>query len=323
MIKDLYNSASTISAHIALKIIEKEKITDYCDSPHDLALVCHDKKYSKTDLIEKMMSHLAEFGYFEKRGNVFTLTDQWKRTLPSKTSATKIIQENNGMALILLQEYLASHFLEIVRNDSVKISLANLIHYLDGIDSSNILHLIRDELISSVDFIGTPKNIFEMNFGLGYSTIQIASVYNESKIYSLQLNPLLEKAYEYTIKRFKKENIESSSKYPDTMLTQIQKEKVDLIFLFNPLGISNPSFSKVLNIINQIAKKDTQMVIWVPYLNQPLNTLIPEWLGDCVDGMNEYVTFENYKIVLAKNNFQINAKKSSTISINAYFSLFE
>ncbi|MBK5114408.1 MAG: hypothetical protein KGD59_15235 [Candidatus Heimdallarchaeota archaeon] len=320
MTKEIFENIAILSAYIAQQIAEDEGIGNFCKTPCDLAVISHNKRYTNKDLFGKMLFHLAEYGYFERRGVVFVLADKWRRVLPAKATSRDYLREQGANQLFLFQEYLAKSFLEIIRNETEKIDLAKLVYFIDTIDGSRSLHSLRSEAISQLEFSGTPKKILDINYGFGYSAIQLASVFQESEVYSLQLNTALKEPFEYTIKRYEKGNLESSIIYPSEMLNNLIKEKVDLIFGFNPLGISTPNLDRVLNIASQVSKDGTKLLLYVPYKDEPRNTLISEWLGLCIDGINEYANFDTIRAALTKYNFELTKKSLNSRYIISYHS---
>ncbi len=319
MTKEIFEHLAILSAHIAQQIVESEGIETFCKSPCDLAIICYNKRYVHKELIGKMLIHLSEFDFLERRGEVFVLEDKWRRVLPAKMTSRTALREVANQ-IYLFQEHIAKNFLEIVRNETQKIELSKLIYFLDTIDGSKALHNLRSEAISQAEYTGSPKKILDINYGLGYSAIQLASVFLKAQIYSMQLNSSLKEAYEYTIQRNNKQNLETSTNYPSEMSRNLIKEKVDFIFSFNPLGFEYPQLDRILNIASQVAHDGTKLLIYVPYHDQPKNTLIPEWLGLCLENISEYADYDKYKAALTKYEFEIDRKKIDSRFIIAYYS---
>jgi len=316
---EIYEHVSILAAHLAQKLVEVEKIDQFCKSPCDLAVICHDKKYVNKDLIGKMMFHIAEYGYLERRGEVFILEDNWRRVLPAKINSQDALREIKSYPIYLLQERIVKHFLELVRNETTKIDMKTLIYFLDAIDGSKGLQDLAHDAVSTMQFPNKPKRILDMNYGLGYSAIQLASIFPKTEIYSINLNPLLKDAYEYTILRHQKSNISSTSRYPSDILNQVMKEKVDMIFSFNPLGLKDYDEARVFGIANQVSNEKTKMISVVPFRDEPKNTLIPEWLGLCVDGFGNYIQYDTYKILLAQYGFELAPRSNSSNVLHSRF----
>lgn len=321
--KEIFEHIAILSAYIAQQIAEEQGIGNFCKTPCDIAVISHNKRYAKKELFGKMLIQLAEYGYFERRGEVFVLADKWRRVLPAKATSRAYLREHGANQLYLFHEYLAKYFLEIIRNETEKVDLAKLVYFIDTIDGSRSLHSLRSEAISQLEFNGTPKKILDISFGMGYSAIQLASVFQDSEVYSLQLNTALKEPYEYTIKSYEKRNLECSIMYPSEMLNNIIKDKVDLIFGFNPLGFSMPNLERVLNIASQVSKDGTKLLLYVPYTDEPRNTLISEWLGLCIDGINEYANFDTIRAALTKYNFELTKKSLNSRYIISYHSKTE
>jgi len=321
--KEIFENIAILSANIAQKIAEDEGIDNFCKTPCDLAVISHNKRYVNKDLFGKMLFHLAEYGYFERRGEVFVLADKWRRVLPAKATSLDYLRTHGANQLYLFQEYLSKSFLEVIRNETEKINLSKLVYFLDTIDGSRSLHTLRSEAISLLEISDPPKKILDINYGMGYSAIQLASVFPESEIYSFQLNTALKEPFEYTIQRYKQDNLECSINYPSEMLNNLIKEKVDLIFGFNPLGLSIPELDRVLNISSQVSKNKTILLLYVPYTDEPRNTLISEWLGLCIEGINEYANFDFYRAALTKFNFELTKKSLNSRYLIAYYSKTE
>ena len=93
MTKDTLQHLSILAAHIAQKIVEDEGIDIYFKSPADIAVICHNKKYVRINQFDKMLTHLSEYGYFERRGAVYLIADEWRRVLPAKLTS---IEELKG-----------------------------------------------------------------------------------------------------------------------------------------------------------------------------------------------------------------------------------
>lgn len=319
MSTEIYNHLSILAAHLAQKLVESEKIDQFCKSPCDLAVICHDKKYVKKELIGKMMFHISEYGYLERRGEVFILEDNWRRVLPAKINSQEALREINSYPIYLLQERIIKMFLELVRNETVQIEMKNLIYYLDTIDGSKALQELSHEAISTMEFPNKPNAILDLNYGLGYSAIQLANIFPKSEIYSINLNPLLKDAYEFTILRHQKTNLKSVSHYPSDILNQIMKDKVDLIFAFNPLGLKDYDEARIYGIANQVSNEKTNMISVMPYRDEPKNTIIPEWLGLCVDGFGNYILYDTYKILLAQYGFELAPRNNTSNVMHAKF----
>ncbi|NHJ39735.1 MAG: hypothetical protein FK731_06850 [Asgard group archaeon] len=319
MTTDVYHHLSILAAHIAKKIVEDEGIDIYFKSPADIAVVCHNKKYIRTGQFDKMMSHLSEYGYFERRGAVYLIADQWKRVLPAKLTSIDELKELGVHQANILQEYLAKYFIDVIKNDIQKIEISKLIYQLDTIDGSKKLHNMRSDAISLIDSINTSGKILDINFGLGYSAIQLAMLHQNCKVYSIQMNTALREAYNYTIQRNDIRNLKVDSNYPSEMLNSLMKDKVDYIFVFNPLGLPFPDLKRYMMIANQVAKKETKIIIQIPLTNQPKNTLLAEWLAECIYGIDGFQTIEHYKIALNNSNFDYNSKLSTKEFIIAGF----
>ncbi|MFW9922523.1 MAG: hypothetical protein ACFFDW_04445 [Candidatus Thorarchaeota archaeon] len=317
MSKEIFTHIAILTAHIAQNIIEKEGIHDFCISPCDLAVICHEKHYIQKEIIGKMMTHISDYEYLERRGEVYILADAWRRMLPAKIDSEKILREQGLINLYHFQELISKHFLEIARNDSQKITLNELIYYLDSIDGSKGLQNIRSEVISNLNIPESPKRIFDFNFGLGYSTNQLANIYEYCEIFSFNLINSLKDACEYTLARYNKSNVIFSKNYPSEMLNNVMKEKVDRIFMFNPLGLELKEFEKYLNIAQQISCEGTKLIITIPFLDQPKNVLISEWLGNCIEGMGQYMSSDYYRVILPKYKFEINKLDTTTNTLIA------
>jgi len=318
VVNSIFVHLSIIAAHIGQKIIENEKIDVYCSSPCDIAIICHERKYTYKEILTKMMSHLAEFDYLEQRGEVFLIEDKWRRVLPIKQQSVNFLKDAGANQLKLFQEFLGTKYLEILRNDSQKIDLSSLIYFIDTIDSSKAIQNFRSEAFSAIESIGTPKNILDINFGLGHSAIQLATVFPDSTIYSLQLNPTLKEAFEYTIQKYQCDNVEYSTSYPSELTNKLMKEKIDLIYAINPLGMANPELTYILNIITQFVNSGSKIVYYAPLIEQPKNTFIAEWLAFCVNGLEDYSTIDNHKILFSKFNFDVD-KDNNTRFLTATF----
>ena len=150
LIKDIYKHCSILAAHIAKDIVEQEKIDEYCKTPCDLAVISHDKKYVNKDLFNKMMFHIAEYEFIERRGEVFVLESEWKRFIPTKLTSQNKLREIGSIQIYLLQQIIAKKFLEIIRNETQKIELEELIYYIDVIDGSKGLDELRSDMISNL-----------------------------------------------------------------------------------------------------------------------------------------------------------------------------
>lgn len=319
MLSETFEHLSILTAHIAQKIIEDKGIDKFCISPCDLAVICHEKHYVQKDTIGKMLFHISEFEYMERRGEVFVLADSWRRMLPAKNSSQTFLREQGFYKIHLFQEKLAQKFIEIIKNETQKIDLGKLIYNLDAIDGSKGFNNLRSDAMSSMEVSGPPQNIFDFNFGLGYSATQLATLYQDSQIYSLQLNHALKDAFEYTILRFNKRNLEFSKNYPTEMINKLMREKVDVIYMFNPLGIAIAEMEQFLGIANQISKEGTKLLIMVPFKDEPKNTIISEWLGFCVEGMGYYLNPDSYRVMLPKFGFDIKHLDPKTNLIHAKY----
>lgn len=319
LIKDIFEHVAILNAHIAQKIVEEEGIDEYCATPCDIAIISHDKKYVQRNYIGKMLHHLSEFEYMERRGDVFVLQEAWRRSLPARVNSVKILRKKDAYSLFLFQELLAKKFIEIVKNESQKINLSELVYYLDTVDGCDGLNSIRSEAIAELDLSVSPKKIFDYNHGLGYSAIQLSSLYSKSTIYSLQINDALRDAYAYTVNRFQRKNIKYAIEYPSEMMNQLMKDKVELICLFNPLGIEVREIGRFLDISKQISKEETKLLIQAPIIDDPKHSLIAEWLGVCVEGMGLYSTIENYKVLLSQHGFAVEKVEQKTNSIIAKY----
>ncbi len=319
LVKDIFEHVAILNAHIAQKIVEEEGIDEYCTTPCDIAIISHDKKYVQRNYIGKMLHHLSEYEFMERRGDVFVLQEAWRRMLPARVNSVKILREKDAYSLFLFQELLAKKFIEIVKNESQKINLSELVYYLDTIDGCDGLNSIRSDAIAELDLSDSPKKIFDFNHGLGYSAIQLSSLFSKSTIYSLQTNAAFRDAYNYTINRFQRKNIKFAIDYPSEMMNQLMKDKVDLICLFNPLGIEVREIGRFLDISKQISKKGTKLLIQAPLIDNPKHSLIAEWLGMCVEGMGLYSTLENYKVLLSQHGFEIDKVVGINNSIIAIY----
>ncbi|MBN1329706.1 MAG: hypothetical protein JXA54_09560 [Candidatus Heimdallarchaeota archaeon] len=319
VINEIFEHKSILSTHIAKKIVEDEGVDIILKSPLDIAIVCHDKHYVKKELISKMAFHLSENGYLERNGETYSLVEQWRRSLSPKTTSIENLKSLGAYQLFLLEEYIAKYFLDIVRNDIQKLNISKFIYYLDTIDSAKGLQTIRSEAISLLESNGSPKNILNIDFGLGHSTIQLSSIYQKSKIFSIQLESSLREAFEYTIKKFSYSNIFSESKYPSELVNKLMIEKVDLIFLFNPFGFNMKDIDRYLTLASQTARKGTKLVIYVPFVDQPNNTLLAEWLAMCIESIEFYRNFDYYNVALSKHNFEIKEKKANNRFIIANY----
>ncbi len=310
VVNEIFEHKSILSAHIAKKIIEDEGIDVMLKSPLDIAIVCHEKHYVKKEIISKLVFQLSEIGYLERSGEVYTLVDQWRRTLPSKTSSIESLKSLGAYQLFLFEEHLAKYFLDIVHNDIQKLDIAKFIYYLDTIDSSKGLQEIRSEAISLVESNEVPKNILNIDFGLGHSAVQLSTLYPKSNIFSIQLDTSLREAYEYTIQRYSNNsNLFSDSKYPSELINKLVSEKVDLIFVFNPFGFHMNNIERYLTLAAQVAKSKTKLIMYVPFINQPKDTILAEWLAMCIESIEVYRNFDYYNVVFSNNNFEIDQKK--------------
>lgn len=319
LVKEIFEHVAILNAHIAQRIVDMEGIDEYCKTPCDIAIISHDKKYVQRNYIGKMLHHLSEFDFMERRGDVFVLQEAWRRILPAKINSVKILREKDAYSIYLFQELLAKRFIEIVKNESQKIELSELVYYLATIDGCDGLNSIRSEAITELDLSGPPKKIFDYNHGLGYSAIQLSSLYSKSTIYSLQIHAAFRDAYNYTINRFQRKNIKFAIEYPSEMMNQLMKDKVELICLFNPLGIEVREIGRFLDISKQISEEGTKLLIQNPLTDDPKYSLIAEWLGVCVEGMGLYSTLENYKVLLSQHGFEVDKVERKNNSIIARY----
>jgi hypothetical protein len=255
----------------------------------------------------------------ERLGEVFILEDNWRRVLPTRFESEAFLREINSYSLYLLQERILKIFLELVRNETTKLDMKNLIYFLDAIDGSKALQEIRHNAVSTMQFPTTPKKIFDVNFGFGHSAVQLTSIFPKSEIYSINLNPLLKDPYEYTIMRNQKPLLKSISRYPSEILNQIMKDKVDLIFASNPLGVMEFNVERIYSIINQVSNEKTKMISDMPFKDEPQNTLLPEWLGLCVEGLGNYIHYDTYKILLAQYGFELAPRTNNSNVLHASF----
>ncbi|MBD3189375.1 MAG: hypothetical protein GF308_01965 [Candidatus Heimdallarchaeota archaeon] len=302
------NHLSNLSAHLALQIIQKEGIDEFCASPHDLAVICHDKHYALCDVFGQLLFHLAQMNVFEHRGEVYVLSDEWQQALPIKTVSERYLRKENSYSIYLFLQKLANNFLEIIRKESQKINLKELIYYLDAIDSCKGFQHIRAEAINQLALKGITEKILDINFGLGYSSIQLATIFPESTIYSIQLTKELNEAYDYTLMRYNKQNLAFTTSYVSPIIRKLVKDKVDLIFGFNLLNLQNGKQNQILKLANQVAHENTSLLFYTPFANEPQNCFIPEWLGRLVDGMGDYSDYETYKLLLSKYGFEANSR---------------
>ncbi|NHJ48853.1 MAG: hypothetical protein FK733_13800 [Asgard group archaeon] len=311
MTNDIYYHLSVIATHLAKKIVEDEGIDEFFKSPTDIAVVCHKKRYVKKQQFNKMLTHLSEYEYLESRGEVYVLPDEWRKVLPAKLTSTKTLGEFSASQFIVTLEHLAKHFLAIIRNDQQKLELAKLVYYLDSMNGSKKLQEIRSECISILNSVNTTDNILNISFGLGYSAIQLAYLHEKAQVYSLQLNSSLRDAFNYTITRDTNTNLTVSSSYPSEMINKLMKEKVKYIYVFNPIGLTNPTIERYLQIANQAATDGTKIIMQVPLSDQPKKTLIAEWLAECIESVDEYKNLDYYKVILNKHKFYYDKKLST------------
>lgn len=311
MTKDTLQHLSVLAAHIAKKIVEDEGIDIYFKSPADIAVICHNKKYVRINQFDKMLTHLSEYGYFERRGAVYLIAEDWRRVLPAKLTSIEELKELGVYQANILQEYLAKYFIDVIKNDIQKIEISKLIYQLDTIDGSKKLHNMRSVAISLLDSINSSGKILDINFGLGYSAIQLALLHTSCKVYSIQSSAALREAYNYTFQRYDTRNLKVSSSYPSEMLNDLMKEKVDYIYVFNPLGLPYPELKRYLMIASQVANKGAKILIQVPFTNQPKNVLLAEWLAECINGIDGFQTLEHYKVALNISKFDYNPKLST------------
>ncbi|MHA1220276.1 MAG: hypothetical protein ACTSQB_00940 [Candidatus Heimdallarchaeota archaeon] len=319
MIKEIFKHKSILSAHIAQKLMEQESIEEKLVLPLDIAIVCHERRYHQKDLVVKMLIQLAEHDFLERSGEIFTLVEQWRRSLPSKTTSSSKLKELGAYQIYFFEQYLAKYFFDIVRNDIQKLEISKLVYYLDTIDASKGLQIIRSEAISQMNFVGTPTNILDINFGLGHSAIQLATLYPDSKVFSLQLNPSLREAFEYNIQRYKIANLTCDSNYPSEMFNLLVNEKVDIIYLFNPFGLSIADFNRLIALASQVATKGTKLLMHVPFKDQPNETLIAEWLVQVIEGIDSYRDFDYYNVILSNCKFSIDQKNTNSRFILATY----
>lgn len=301
-----------MSAHLALQIVQKEGIDEFCTSPHDLAVICHNKHYALCEVFGQLLYHLAQMNVFEHRGEVYVLADDWQQALPIKTVSERYLRKENSYSIYLFLKKLANNFLEIIRKESQKIDLQELIYFLDAIDGCQGFQNIRAEAINKMELKGPTETILDINFGLGYSSIQLATIFPESNIYSIQLTKELNEAYNYTLMRYHKQNLTFTTSYVSPMIRKLVNEKVDLIFGFNLLNLQNGKQNQVLKLANQVAHENTSLLFYTPFNNEPQNSLIPEWLGRLVNGMGDYSDFETYKLLLSKYGFDVNARMNNS-----------
>ena len=97
------------------------------------------------------------------------------------------------------------------------------------------------------------------------------------------------------------------------------KEKADLIFIFNPLGLQEFDTARIYGIANQVAAKKTKMISVMPFKDEPKNTLIPEWLGLCVEGLGNYIQYDTYKILLSQYGFELAPRSNGSNVLHASF----
>jgi hypothetical protein len=318
---DFYQQLSIIAAHLAKKIVEDNGIDMYFKSTTDIAIVSHRKRYVKKDQFNRMLLHLARYGYFEGSGDVFILGDDWKQVLPSKMSAEKKIGEYSASQFVVLLELLAKQFIPIIRNDQQKLEFKKLVYYLDSINSTKKLNEIRSESISILDSVNTTENILNISFGLGYSAIQLANLHEYAKVYALQLNASLRDAFHYNVVKENRFNLEVSSSYPSEMISQLMKNKVKYIYIYNPIGLTNPSIEHYLKIVSQLANDGTKILLQVPLKNQQKNNLIAEWLAECIESVEQYKELDYYKVILNKHKFYYDKKMSTDQFIIATYQI--
>ena len=72
-----------------------------------------------------------------------------------------------------------------------------------------------------------------------------------------------------------------------------------------------------------ISKDGTKLLLYVPYTEEPKNTLISEWLGLCIEGINEYAQFDNYRAALTKFDYELTRKSLNSRYIISYYSKTE
>ncbi|MEA2071684.1 MAG: hypothetical protein U9O98_10405 [Asgard group archaeon] len=319
MLEDIYKHIIRLVAHLSLKVIESENIKSMCTSPQDLAVICHTKKYTNCEPIGMLLYHLAYFDYFEKRGGVYTLNENWQQVLYNKSESSRFLTEQGLYPLYLLHEHLAKDFLAIIRNESNLINPRELIYYFDVIDCSKGMEQIRSEAISQLTNIADFERIFDFSLTLGYSSIQLANLFPESEIYSLQLNPVFQPAYDYTMRRFHKDNIKFSQSYPSKVLEEVMEEKVDLITFFNPFGFEFYNFERYLSLAEQFSREGTQFLLLSPFTNEINTALLAEWLAFTIKNIGEYPSYDLLKIEMNDFNFQVSERKNSSNIIHAQF----
>lgn len=320
MIKEIFEHLAIMTAHLAQKIIEEQKIDEFCSSPCDLAVIAHEKRFVYQEIVGKMLTHISEFKYLERRGDVFVLADVWRRTLPGKIESEKYLREKNAFLAYQFQEILSKRFIETIKNETQKYKLSDLLYYIDAIDGSKGLQSIRSEAIAALDFQKTPENIFDFNFGLGYSAIQIANLYQGSDVYSLSLNTSFRDASEYSITRNAPKNLFFTKDYPSELVSKAIKEKVGLIFMMNPLGVDIKNIKKYLNIAEQVSKKGTKLLLVTPFSDSPLHCLFTEWLSFCVENMGDHENSDFYRVTLPNYGFEIDHLDTKTNILIATFS---
>jgi len=307
---EIYEHSSILAAHLAKEICDMEGLEEFCQTPTDLAIIAHKKRYVKRELLGKMLDHLVANNYLEKQGEIYSLIENWRRSLPPLSSSQEVLKEQGIYQLFLLQKYLAQYFVDIIHNDISKIELQKLIYYFDGIDSARGMNKLRSEIISAMNVNGSIKKILDINFNLGHSAVQLAATFPSKEVYSIQLNPVFCEAYDYTIQKAQRSNLFSSTKYPSELLQKLISEKVDAIFMFNPLGFTSPELEKLLTIAQQVSSAGTRLLLFVPRTKMPKKTLIAEWLAECIETIDSYHTFDYYKVSLSNHKFAVTRSTS-------------
>ncbi|MHA1743168.1 MAG: class I SAM-dependent methyltransferase [Candidatus Heimdallarchaeota archaeon] len=310
MTSEIYEHSSIVAAHLAVDICNVENLNTLYEKPVDLAIIAHKKRYVKHKLFGKMLDHLVANNYLEKQGEIYSLMEKWRRSLPPLSVSQGILHEQGIYQIYPFMQTLAKNFVDIIKNDVSKLELQKLIYYIDSIDSSKGLHKIRSEIISATNINSSVQSILDISFGMGHSAIQLANTFPKRNIYSLQLNPLFSEAFEYTIQKTQKTNLSYSTKYPSELLQKLRAEKVDAIFLFNPLGFESPELEKILTIANQVSHDGTKLLLHVPLTKKPKETLIAEWLAECIEVIDTYHNFDYYNVALSNNKFSVTKSTS-------------
>ncbi|MCF2143150.1 MAG: class I SAM-dependent methyltransferase [Candidatus Heimdallarchaeota archaeon] len=311
MTSEIYEHSSIVAAHLAVDICDAEDLNALCETPVDLAIIAHKKRYVKQKLFGKMLDHLVANKYLEKQGEIYSLMEKWRRSLPPLSVSLGVLREQGIYQIYPFMQTLAKNFIDIIKNDISKLELQKLIYYIDSIDSSKGLHKIRSEIISIANINNAVQSILDINFGMGHSAIQLANTFAKKTVYSLQLNPLFSEAFEYTIQKTQKKNLFYSTKYPSELLQKLRGEKVDAIFLFNPLGFETPELEKILTIANHVSHDGTKLLLQVPFTKKPTETLLAEWLAECIEVVDTYHNFDYYNVALSNNKFTITKSGSN------------